>query len=167
MKILSSVLLFFFLSPVAIADRPDTSVNVFEAENLGQVLPVTATAIMGGETIELEVAQTPQQQALGLMYRKSLADNRGMLFSFEEARIAQFWMKNCLIPLDMIFLKEGKIVEIVANAPPCQSNPCPVYGPLIPVDGVIELREGRAAQLGLKVRDSVLIQPVKKVGNRG
>lgn len=167
MKILSSVLLFFFLSPVAIADRPDTSVNVSEAENLGQVLPITATAIMGGETIELEVAQTPQQQALGLMYRKSLADNRGMLFPFEEARIAQFWMKNCLIPLDMIFLKEGKIVEIVANAPPCQSNPCPVYGPLIPVDRVIELREGRAAQLGLKVRDSVLIQPVKGIGNRG
>lgn len=167
MKILSSVLLFFFLSPVAIADRLDTSVNVSEAENLGQVLPVTATAIMGGETIELEVAQTPQQQALGLMYRKSLADNRGMLFPFEEARIAQFWMKNCLIPLDMIFLKEGKIVEIVANAPPCQSNPCPVYGPLIPVDRVIELREGRAAQLGLKVRDSVLIQPVKGIGDRG
>jgi uncharacterized protein len=157
MKILSIVLLFFFLSPVAIADRADTSVNVSEAENLGQVLPVTATAIMGGEKIELEVAQTPQQQALGLMYRK-LADNRGMLFPFEEARIAQFWMKNCLIPLDMVFLKEGKIVEIVANAPPCQSNPCPVYGPLIPVDRVIELRGGRAAQLGLKVGDSVFIQ---------
>ncbi len=167
MKILSSVLLFFFLSPVAIADRPDTSVNVSEVKNLGQVLPVTATAIMGGETIELEVAQTPQQQALGLMYRKSMADNRGMLFPFEEARIAQFWMKNCLISLDMIFLKEGKIVEIVSNAPPCQSNPCPVYGPLIPVDRVIELREGRAAQLGLKVGNSVLIQPVKGIGDRG
>jgi hypothetical protein len=160
LRILLAVSLFCYLSPVAVADRADSSLKIAESQNLGQVLPIAAKAIMGGETIELEIAKTIPQQALGLMYRTSLPDNRGMLFPFAEARITQFWMKNCLIALDMVFLRDGKIVAIVANAPPCKSDPCPVYGPSIPIDRVIELRAGRAAELGLQVGDTIAIEPV-------
>ncbi|MDY7014675.1 MAG: DUF192 domain-containing protein, partial [Cyanobacteriota bacterium] len=113
-------------------------------------------AILGGETIELEVTQTPQQQALGLMFRDRLPDNRGMLFVFEPAQPVGFWMKNVKIPLDMIFLRDG-IVRAIASVPPCTSDPCPTYGPEEPIDQVIELRGGRAAELGLKEGDRAIV----------
>jgi uncharacterized protein len=127
-----------------------------------QALPVGATVVLGGETIQLEVTRTVEEQAMGLMYRTSLADDRGMLFSFSPARPVQFWMKNVVISLDMVFLHEGAIVGIAADVPPCRSEPCPTYSPGFDrvVDQVIELRGGRAAELGLAVGDRVLLQPV-------
>lgn len=124
----------------------------------GQTLPITAVAVMGKESIELEVARTPQQQSTGLMFREALADNRGMLFPFESARIARFWMKNVPVSLDMIFLDGDRIVDIAANVPPCESEPCPVYGPESLVDGVIELRGGRAEELGIQTGDTIAIE---------
>lgn len=124
----------------------------------GQTLPITATTDIKGQVIELEVAQTRQQQATGLMFRKSLPDNRGMLFSFAQPQVTSFWMKNVSIPLDMIFLYQNKVKAIASNVPPCTTNPCPVYGPNTIIDRVIELRGGRAEELGLKVGDSVKIE---------
>lgn len=124
----------------------------------GQMLPISAKAIIKGETIELEVAQTPDQQALGLMYRTDIPKNRGMLFPFSEARYAKFWMKNVNISLDMIFLKDGEIKAIFADVPPCQADPCPVYGPDTPINQVIELAGGRAAELGLNRGDRVTLE---------
>jgi uncharacterized membrane protein (UPF0127 family) len=130
----------------------------------GQVLPISAQAKIGQQVINLEVAQTPRQQALGLMYRRSLAPNQGMLFAFDPPRPVSFWMKNTKIPLDMIFLRQGKVMAIVANVPPCTATPCPVYGPEPPVaiDQVIELRGGRSAELGLAVGDRVSVTPLPK-----
>lgn len=124
-----------------------------------QVLPITAQAIINEQVINLEVAQTSQQQGMGLMFREALPDDRGMFFPFEEARIARFWMNNVPVALDMIFLKEGRVVEI-ATAPPCDTEPqdCPLYGPDTLVDGVIELREGRAKELGLATGDAIAIE---------
>jgi hypothetical protein len=126
-------------------------------QNGGQTLPISAHAIIGDRKIELEVARTQQQQAMGLMYRKSLADNRGMLFIFESPQPMRFWMKNTLIPLDMIFLRDGKVVAIAAAVPPCKTETCPSYGTPLPVDRVIELRGGVAKEIGLKVGDKVKI----------
>ncbi|MGL5064591.1 MAG: DUF192 domain-containing protein, partial [Microcoleus sp.] len=123
-----------------------------------QMLPVTAKASMADRQIELEVAKTPEQQAMGLMYRTSLPDNRGMLFEFQPPRPVSFWMKNCKISLDMIFLKDGIVKAIQAEAPPCTAEPCPTYGPNTPVDAVIELRGGRAAELGLKTGDRIQVE---------
>ncbi len=131
---------------------------IAESSPRGQILPVSARAILGDETIDLEVTSTPQQQALGLMYRRELPDNRGMLFGFDPPRPVSFWMKNVRIPLDMIFVRDGKITAIESDVPPCQSRVCPTYGPSTPVDGVIELRGGRAAELGLQVGDRVEIE---------
>lgn len=130
------------------------------ATHQGQELPITAKATIGDEVIQLEVARTPAQQQMGLMYRPPLADDRGMLFVFEPARPVRFWMKNTPSPLDMVFLKGGEVQAIAANAAPCAADPCPTYGPVAPVsiDQVIELRSGRAAELGLAVGDRVDIK---------
>lgn len=119
-----------------------------------------AVAEIAGQTVLLEVAQTPQQQAKGLMYRTALADNRGMLFPFNPPQAVSFWMKNVSISLDIIFLQAGKVVNIAANLPPCTRNPCPVYPSEVPINQVIELRGGRAAELGLKPGDPISIRPL-------
>ena len=126
---------------------------------LGQVLPITARAQMAGQVIQLEVAQTPQQQEVGLMYRTEVAADRGMLFPFQPPRPVQFWMKHVSINLDMVFLRQGKVVAIADNVPPCKADPCAVYGPKVAIDQVIELRAGRAQEMGLKVDDRIKVEP--------
>ncbi len=125
---------------------------------LGQELPIEAEVKIGDQVIQLEVAKTLEQQAIGLMYRKELADNRGMLFPFDSPRLVGFWMKNCLINLDMVFLRDGKVEAISMDVPPCTKEPCPTYGPGVPIDQVIELRGGRADELGLKVGDRLVVK---------
>lgn len=125
---------------------------------MGQVLPISAQVKVGDQTIDLEVAKTEQQQEMGLMYRKQLEANHGMLFAFSPPRPVGFWMKNCLINLDMVFLRNGQVVAIANNAPPCQKEPCPVYGPPVNVDQVIELRGGRAKELGIKQGDRLVVE---------
>jgi len=121
------------------------------------MLPITAEAEMAGQVFQLEVARTPSEQAMGLMFRPSLEDNRGMLFPFSQQRRVQFWMKNVVIPLDMVFLRQGE-VQAVVTAPPCDRDPCPTYGPNTPVDSVIEVRGGRASEIGLGAGDRVEIR---------
>jgi uncharacterized membrane protein (UPF0127 family) len=124
----------------------------------GQQLPLSAQIKVADQVIQLEVAGTPEQQAIGLMNRTDLAADRGMLFLFESPRRASFWMKNTLIPLDMVFLLNGKVQAISSNVPPCKADPCPTYGPKVLVDQVIELRAGRAAELGLKQGDRLKVE---------
>ncbi len=115
-------------------------------------------AKIADQTINLEVAQTPGEQAKGLMYRTTLADNQGMLFPFDPPQPVGFWMKNVPISLDIVFLRAGKVVKIAANLPSCTQSSCPVYSSEVSVDQVIELRGGRAAELGLKPGDPISIQ---------
>ena len=158
-KLKISLIFLILLSGCSfLADTQKTVANASEEIQQGQVLPITATAEMAGKTIQLEVAQTPEQQAIGLMYRKSLADDRGMLFPFAQERIASFWMKNVSISLDMIFLNGNQIVSIAADVPPCKAEPCPIYGPGALVNKVIELRGGRAKELGIKAGDKIMIR---------
>ena len=141
------------------ATSPSVSGSLTEvAVNSGQTLPVSAQARVRERTIGLEVARTPQQQEIGLMYRTSLAEDRGMLFPFEPPQPVRFWMKHTLIPLDMIFLRDGVVKAIAAAVPPCTTQSCPTYGPATLINQVIELRGGRAAKLGLKVGNQVKIQ---------
>ena len=126
--------------------------------NTGQQLPISGRAIVHGTTLELEVARTPRQQEMGLMYRPPLPDNRGMLFQFPSAQPISFWMKDTPVPLDIVFMHSGVVEYIAAKVPPCTSAPCPTYGPGKPIDQVIELRSGRSAELGLKIGDRVKIE---------
>ena len=146
------------------AKSPDVTVSPTSAivNNLGQQLPISAVAtIPDGTQIQLEVAQTPQQQAMGLMYRQALPDNRGMLFSFPIEQPVSFWMKNVPVALDMVFLRKGVVQYVEASAPPCTKEPCPTYSPRTLIDQVIELRSGRAAELNLKKGDKVTIESLQ------
>jgi len=138
-------------------DKPNVPVQA--SANLGQTLPISAQAVVpSGTTIDLEVAVTQEQQAKGLMYRPALPNNRGMLFKFPSAQPVQFWMKNVPVALDMVFLQNGIVKYIQTAAPPCKSEPCPTYGPSVPIDTVIELRAGRANELKLQPGDQVKIK---------
>ncbi|MBJ7900587.1 MAG: DUF192 domain-containing protein [Cyanobacteria bacterium RI_101] len=130
-----------------------------ESRESAQALPVTAELVLGETVIELEVARTPEEQAQGLMFRSELPPQRGMLFDFDSPRVARFWMKNTLIPLDMIFLRQGEIKAVLSKIPPCDLDPCPVYGPWEEVDQVLELGAGEAARLGLEPGARLKIRP--------
>jgi uncharacterized membrane protein (UPF0127 family) len=127
----------------------------------GQALPITAQVKVAGHIIQLEVAQTPEQQEMGLMYRTHLAKNRGMLFPFSPPQSVKFWMRNTLIPLDMVFLYQGKVRAVSAQVSPCDQAACPTYGPDEPSDQVIELPSGRAAELGIQVGDLLSVEYLK------
>ncbi len=126
-----------------------------------QFLPITATARLGGRVVQLEVARTPQAQALGLMFRPALPDDRGMWFPGVRPQPVRFWMKNVPVPLDMLFLREGKVVAIAAMVPPCSADPCPTYPKeAVWADGVLELRGGWAAAANVRVGDRVEIESI-------
>lgn len=126
----------------------------------GQTLPLEAQTTIQGKTIQLEVARTVEQQATGLMFRTELAEDRGMVFLFNPPNPISFWMKNTLIPLDMVFARSGRIVYLQRNAPPCKTLDCPTYGsgPKQPIDQVIELRAGTIDRLKLNVADPIKVE---------
>ena len=100
-----------------------------------------------GAVYRLELAKTPEEQAQGLMFRESLPDRAGMLFLFPDASVHKFWMKNTMIPLDMIWMDAGgKVLFVSANTPPCKADPCPNYGPDTPASSVLEIAGGMAAK---------------------
>lgn len=124
---------------------PNPNISVQAPTSADQTLPISAKAIVpNGTTIQLEVARTDEEQAKGLMYRPALPDNRGMLFPLPSPQLIRFWMKNVPVPLDMVFLRDGVVKYVEASAPPCAKEPCPNYGPDVPIDTVIELRAGRS-----------------------
>ncbi|MGL5058576.1 MAG: DUF192 domain-containing protein [Microcoleus sp.] len=142
------------LSGTSNLDREDF-ISLFGGIDMGQILPVSVNIVVGNSPIGLEVARTPAEQAIGLMFRTEIPDDRGMYFPIEPARNVRFWMRNVFVELDMIFLREGVVQAIIPKVPPCLSENCPNYGPDVLVDGVIELRGGRAAELGLKAGDRI------------
>jgi hypothetical protein len=116
--------------------------------------PLTIVTAGGGEhRFEVEIADDDAERARGLMNRESLPDDRGMLFQFEEEAERAFWMKNTLIPLDILYISaDGRIVSIARETTPFSEAPIPSYGA---AKGVLEIRGGRAAELGLEPGDRV------------
>lgn len=110
----------------------------------------------------VEVARTDADRQRGLMFRKTLAPNRGMLFVFSDDAPRAFWMKNTLISLDMIFVDHDGTVVGVQRAVPCGSagsavDACPAYSSGSPARYVIEVRAGTVKRLGLAVGDHVFL----------
>jgi uncharacterized protein len=138
------------------ADPQTASARPADSRVAPSGLDLVALRIQSGSRVHpftVEVARTPQEQARGLMFRESLAADAGMIFPFPSPRPASFWMKNTLIPLDMIFIRaDGTIARIAANTVPHSLEPVGVDEP---VAAVLELRGGRAAELGIKEGDRV------------
>lgn len=103
---------------------------------------------------EVEIARTPAEQERGLMFRKSMADDAGMIFPQDSDRTMSFWMKNCFFPEDMLFIKaDGSISHIAPDTKPFSEETIPSGGP---IRAVLELNGGTSAKLGIHVGDHVL-----------
>jgi uncharacterized membrane protein (UPF0127 family) len=112
-----------------------------------------------GQALEVELADTPEKRALGYMFREHVAETEGMLFFMEESGFHSFWMMNCKVSLDIVWLDERwSITHIEHQVPPCETSPtgpCPGYEPLRASLYVLEMQAGMAAREGLRVGDAV------------
>ena len=117
--------------------------------------PVTSTVpliLPDGKPLQVEIVRTPMERARGLMFRATLPEDYGMLFIFEHPGKNQFWMKNTLIPLDILWMDDRKrIIHIEYQVPPCTLDPCPLYGPLGDSHYVLEVKAGVAHKRGLRI----------------
>jgi uncharacterized protein len=120
-------------------------------------LETLAAANIEGVFFSLEIAETPQSKAAGLMHRQVLEDNQGMLFLFDRPQEVSFWMKNVKQPLDIIFLLNGEVKAIAPNTPPCAGQECPLYSSGVAVNQVIEIKAGSALSLQLQKGDCIEI----------
>lgn len=112
------------------------------------------SVVLKGQRFTVELAETQQKQALGLMFRDSMPDDHGMLFIFPSEGLRSFWMKNTRIPLDiMYFDADMKLVSVAENAQPCRTPRCPTYPSEGPARYVLELNAGKAGELGLQPGD--------------
>jgi uncharacterized membrane protein (UPF0127 family) len=149
--LLAAVALLTACTPSNSHDTAQASANA--AQPSDALLPLAIHSADATRRFEVEVAMTPAEQAQGLMFRKALDPDAGMLFPMDPPRTASFWMKNTLIPLDMLFIRtDGTIAFIGANAQPYSQEPVSAG---IPVAAVLELAGGRAAALGIKEGDRV------------
>jgi hypothetical protein len=110
--------------------------------------------------VHVEVADTDAARQRGLMFRESMADNAGMVFVFAEPAVHPFWMKNTLIPLDMIWVDTRYKVVAIKEAVPCKADPCPNYDPGTEAAYVVELNRGMAKRHGLTVGTTLTFRDV-------
>ena len=135
------ILFFVFGWPYLAGLFPGESQVVFQTEN-------------GTHTYKVEIADDKAERNEGLMYRESLDEDRGMIFIYEEEWRPGFYMKNCLIPLDMIFMDEDfKVVDYFVNVPPCEAEPCPHYIPNNDSQYIVEVNAGQVGKMGLQRGD--------------
>jgi len=114
------------------------------------------------QCFEVELAKTEEERAKGLMFRKELGENKGMLFVFEKEGIYPFWMKNTFLPLDIIWIGgDFRIVYISKNTPPCEKNLlCPSINPEKTAKYVLEINEGMAEKIGIVEGDKMEIRGI-------
>lgn len=144
--LLGAILSLVLLTACAGAGTPkDASGNPLE--------PLTVTTSTGEHSFMVEIADDDAERQRGLMFRDPLPDDRGMLFQFPDVAERGFWMHNTPSPLDIIYIDpNGRIVSIVRNATPNSDQILPSNGP---ASGVLELRAGRAAEIGAQPGDRV------------
>ena len=135
--------------------------NQFKGTNLTPVptKQATQTIKIGDEQLEVEIMQTLEDQKQGLSGRISLANDHGMLFVYSNPALYKFWMKDMLFPLDIIWINNGKVIEITDNVPPPEQNAdisqLPTYSPLQPVTGVLEVSAGYVKKHNIIIGDQV------------
>lgn len=115
--------------------------------------PLTIESGGKSHAFHVEVMRTDEQRARGLMFRRYLAADRGMLFDFKTEQNVAMWMKNTYLPLDMIFIaRDGRVISVAENTEPMSERVIPSGGPAL---SVLEVNAGTAARLGLKAGDRV------------
>lgn len=123
--------------------------------------PTTSTpaVTLHGQRFSTEFATTDEARARGLMMRTDLAADRSMLFIFADTDERSFWMKNTLIPLDILYFDANrKLVSMQLNVPPCKADPCATYPSNAPARYVLELKAGTVSRIGAAVGDELGIE---------
>ncbi|NOQ68173.1 hypothetical protein GQ568_01910 [Patescibacteria group bacterium] len=152
-KIILTVILFFSVVLLLIVNNKLFSNDQSKEEN-----KITKVCIEKN-CFNVEIADTAQEREIGLMNRKFLALDSGMLFVFEKEGVYKFWMKNTLIPLDIIWIdKNRKIIFIKENASPCKIDICETFGPNEKAKYILEINGGVAEKMGLGVGDLIKIR---------
>ena len=124
--------------------------------NIGFAVSKMIPLFIGEVKFIVEISDTPEKREQGLMQRKSIPKNYGMLFLFEEEGPQSFWMKNTLVKLDIIFIDRSKrVLKIYQNVPPCRKEPCESYICYEAVKYVLEIGGGRSAELKLKTGQEI------------
>jgi uncharacterized membrane protein (UPF0127 family) len=132
------------------------TLGLFTACDGGQRDRFVKIYLPGGKVVTAELAVTDEERARGLMFRETLLPDQGMLFVFRDDDFHSFWMKNTLIPLDLVWLDAARrVIHVEADVPPCRQDPCPTYGPKIPARYVLELNSGSLAAWGVKLYDQL------------
>ncbi len=119
---------------------------------------ITIITGAGAMKIRAEFAKTPDQLAKGLMNRTSLPADTGMLFIFPDEKPRSFWMKDTLIPLDLLFISSTGRVNEMTTMQPCNENPCPSYESKTPAKYVLEINSGAAAKRNIIEGDILEIE---------
>jgi len=115
--------------------------------------PLTITTASGPHAFSAEVMRTDEQRARGLMFRRYMPADRGMLFDFKEEQPVMMWMKNTYLPLDMVFIsRNGTVINVAENTEPMSERTIPSAGPAY---AVLEVNAGTARRIGLKKGDKV------------
>lgn len=139
------------IAAVCLAAAPVSAKPVCPSQGLKQV-PITLVTSTGRHAYRLEVAATADEQQCGLMYRKKMKQQAGMIFPFSPPRPATFWMENTFLPLDLIFVGPDSRVISVGNGKPFSRDMIDSNGVAA---SVVELNAGEAKRIGLKVGDKV------------
>lgn len=117
----------------------------------------TIITVAGPVKIYTDIASTPEARERGLMFKEKLDKNNGLLFIWPDENPRSFWMKNTLIPLDLMFIpKDHKVVE-TASLEPCQTNPCSLYTSSASARYVIEVNKGFAEKNRIQNGDVFLL----------
>lgn len=112
-----------------------------------------------GARVEVEVVSDPMEISTGLMFRKNMGKNEGMLFSYSYDDYYTIWMKNMNFPIDIIWLgPDLKVVDIKRSAEPCRQEPCEVYQPAKPARYVLEVRADFTLENEVVIGDEVVIE---------
>lgn len=135
-------LLFFFTIIGCISNS--TSPKNMQQTNPQNTFPEENKLCIENACILIEKAVTPQEHAIGLMFREKLEQNQGMLFVFPNEENRAFWMKNTFIALDIIWINADKKITGITHATPCNSNPCPLYNSIGKTKFVLEVNAGFA-----------------------
>ncbi len=120
--------------------------------------PLSATATIRGVTYRVDVAVTPKEKEIGLGGRDSLPDGTGMLFPYDHAEQFSYWMKGMRFPIDIIWIRDFRIVDISKNVPIPIDGTLPVYAPREPVNLVLEIASGESDTHGFQIGDTVSIK---------
>ena len=124
--------------------------------------PHGEVVLPSGRLLQVEIADTDEKRARGYMFRERISDTEGMIFLMGELGLHPFWMKNCKVGLDILWLDESwKVVHIERKVPPCLKDPCPGYVPMQASLYVLEIQEGLSGREGMKLGDRIIYRPPK------